>query len=79
MLSPDPMLTFRKGLTLLLFWIFFLDIFLVTFLGYLSMPATSAWLGSKGSQRQIHKGEKLLNISVDQKTRMISYSYITAI
>ena len=41
--------TFRKGLTLDLFWIFFLDIFLVTLRGYLSIPATRAWLqGIKG-------------------------------
>merc|ERR1719225_341695 len=38
------LITFRKGLTLDLFWIFFLDIFLVTFLGYRSIPATRAWL-----------------------------------
>ena len=47
MMNLHLMLTFRKGLTLLLFWIFFLDIFLVTFRGYLSMPATSAWLGGQ--------------------------------
>merc|ERR1719445_1689330 len=36
--------TFRKGFTFDLLATFFLDIFFVTFLGYLSMPATRAWL-----------------------------------
>merc|ERR1719270_2747459 len=36
--------TFKKGFIFDLLETFFFDIFLVTFLGYLSIPATRAWL-----------------------------------
>merc|ERR1719402_244042 len=43
-LSPFAKTTLRKGFTLDLLATFFLDIFLVTLRGYLSIPATRAWL-----------------------------------
>ena len=51
-----------------LFWIFFLDIFLVTFLGYRSIPATKAWLGEKKEHCKLNHDQENIQKKKDTES-----------